>query len=268
MSIGVVWFWDRASEIWDNWRDGYRAAFEVIAKDHKVDWFLDKKLPDKGYDYIHVWDDSNSQALRLVRPLAPKIGLSLTTDPHNFENMRLADVIFAESDPVVEAVRRQGLRVIKAFGTDTDYFYPKDCEKDIEYFYPATFSPWKRQDELSYLGDKITMIGTIQPDGQEIYEKCKASGCKIEVGYFPVEKIRDYYWRTKQILIPAVHGSERTVLEAMSMNIPVQITHIEVNRRADSYIKEQHQSGLTPRDFTIKNYSHEVMAKNLLRGIL
>lgn len=268
MKIAVVWFWDRASEILPNWRDGYRAAFEEIAKEHEVHWFLDKTLPKEGFDYIHVWDDSNSPALSLVRPLAPRIGLSLTTDPSNFVNMRQADVIFAESDPVYEAVRRQGLRCIKAFGTDTNYFTPDpSVKKDIPYFYPATFSPWKRQDELAYLGKDLYLVGTVQPDGREIFKKCQEAGCHIEEGYFPVEKIKEYYDRAQRVIIPAVHGSERTVLEAMSMNVPVKITHVNVNRRADSYVTEQRASGLSPRDFVIANYSHLVMAKNLLRGI-
>jgi glycosyltransferase involved in cell wall biosynthesis len=183
------------------------------------------------------------------------------------DNLRKLDVVFCESTPIYEAVRREGIRVIKAFGTDTDFFCPGEGGvQDIEYFYPATFSPWKRQQDIAHLGEKLLCVGTIQPDGQRIYEHCLNYGVQVEVGYFPVETIRDYYRRTRKMIIPAVHGSERTVLEAMSCGIVPEVTSPE-NARAQSYIKELEASGLSPREFVVKNYSHVKYAEDLLRGM-
>lgn len=271
MKIAVVWWFDKASWVWPNWRDGYRAAWDEIGKEHTVRWFLDKErpAPDEDWDFICLWDDSNSGFFQYFDEYKCKKGISLTTDPYNFENLKKADVVFVESDPIYNTVRANGLRAVKAFGTDTDYFSPENVEKDIPYFYPATFSPWKRQSDLAYLGEKLYLVGTVQPDGQQELETCQKAGCHIEIGYFPVEKIKKYYDRTQQILIPAVHGSERTVLEAMSMNIPVTVTHPEINKRAASYLEQFKASDEpTSRDFVLKNYSHKVMAKNLLRGMV
>src|SRR3990167_10838178 len=116
------------------------------------------------------------------------------------------NIIFAESEPVYNEVRALGLPVIKAFGTDTDFFKPKKVKKTIEYFYPATFSPWKRQRDIAYLGNKLLCVGTKQPDGKLDYQECKKAGVKIEEGYFPVEKILNYYQRAKNVIIPAYHG--------------------------------------------------------------
>ena len=272
--IAIVWFWDKASEIFPNWRDGHRAAIEEIAKDHDVHWFLDKQQPDPtlGWDFVLLWDDSNSPFFTDFHKYECRKGMILTTDPHDFNNLKQLDVVFVESNPIYEAVRSQGIRTIRAMGTDTSFFRPGKRKKDIEYFYPATFSPWKRQQDIAYLGDKLLCVGTIQPDGQEIYDSIVEDGVKTEVGYFPAKHILKYYQRAQKVIIPAVHGSERTVLEAMACNILPEVTNPQ-NQRTQSYIMEYLESkeldpNLTPRQFVLQNYSHKVFANNLLKGIL
>ncbi len=269
--IAFVWYWDRASEIYPNWRDGLRAAIEKIAKEHEVVWFMDKQVPDpkEQWDGIIFWDDSNSEFFNHIKDYNCKIGLCLTTDPHNLDNLRQLDAVYCESSIVFNAVRSQGIRAIKAFGTDTEFFSPDDkVKKDIEYFYPATFSPWKKQSEISSLGKRLLCIGTVQPDGKEELQKCLDNGVKVKEGYFPVEQIRDYYRRAQNVIIPAIHGSERTVLEAMSCGILPEVTST-INIKTRSYIKEFHLAGSkSPRNFVQENYSHKKYAKDLLKGIL
>lgn len=266
MKICFLWFFAQAPDVFDNWRDGLRAAIEIIGKEHKVDWIIGKYFPEDKYDAIIFWDDSNSEFFQRIDQYHGKKALCLTTDPHNFDNLRKLDAVYCESEPIYEAVRQQGIRAIKAFGTDTDYFTPDEGEKNIEYFYPATFSPWKRQADIAYLGDKLTCIGTVQPDGTEELAECLKNGVKVEEGYFPVSKIRDYYRRSQHVIIPAIHGSERTVLEAMSCGIKPEVIN-EHNVRTKSYIKELEESGLSPREFVIQNYSAKKYAEQILKGI-
>jgi hypothetical protein len=269
MKIAFVWYFNKASQVYDKWHDGLRAAIDLIGKKHTVDWYLDKDRPrDDTYDVILFWDDSNSEFFQhLPFYTKAKKGICLTTDPYNMNNLRNLDVVFVESDPIYKMVRSEGIRTIKAFGTDTDFFKPSKVKKDIEYLYPATFSPWKRQRDISHLGDKLTCIGTMQPDGLEDYDRCVETGVNIKLGYFPAEEIRDYYNRASKVIIPAVHGSERTVLESMSMNILPMVTN-PANKRAMSYLKEYENSNCaTPREFVIKNYSAFGYAADLLRGI-
>lgn len=269
LRIAVIWYWDRASEIWPNWRDGYRAAWEEIDKVHQVDWFLDKHLPSPSdnYDFIYLWDDSNSEFFKFIDDYKCRKGMSLTTNPQNYDNLSKLDVVFCESNPVYDLLRPHGIRTIKAFGTDTKFFSPDNTEKDIPYFYPATFSPWKRQKDIAYLSSDLLCVGTVQPDGESELRACKDAKVKVEVGYFPAKKIRDYYRRAKKVIIPAIHGSERTVLEAMSMNIPVEVTDFH-NQKSRSYIQEFEASEFeSTREFILTNYSEKVFAKNLLRGI-
>lgn len=270
MKIAFVWFWPRASEIYPNWRDGLRSALEVISKKHEVTWFMDEKLPDNynEFDFCLFWGDSNLPPLSTLPVGKCRYGLCLSTNPTNANNIRKLDVIFCESQPVLREVRDIGGKGIFAFGTDTDFYKPDpEIPKDIEYFYPATFSPWKRQSEIAYLGSQLLCLGTVQEDGLGEFQACQAAGVQIMQGYFPAEQVRNLYRRSKSVIIPAVHGSERTVLEAMSMNLLPIIKHPE-NVKTASYIREyQLSSSRSPRQFILRNYSHKAYAKELLKGI-
>lgn len=267
--IAIIWWWDKSSEVYKNWRDGVRGAMDIISKEHEVAWYFDKTIPDPGeFDFLLFWSSTNEDYFDFIDNYKEPKGLLLTTNPHNPKNLHKMNVVYCESDPVYQEVRSFGVRAIKAFGTDTDYFKPNEKKrKDIPYFYPATFSPWKRQDELIDLGSDLYLVGTIQPDGLDIYQRCANRGCHIEVGYFPVSKIRNYYQRAQSVPIPAIHGSERTVLEAMSCDIKPVVIH-PTNTKTYSYIKEFEESGLkSPREFVLKNYSHKIYAEQIMKGV-
>lgn len=265
MKICFLWFWDQAPSVYEYWRDGLRGAMEVIAKEHEVEWVLGKKYPGYDNDAILLWDDSNSSFFSKIDGYKGKKGLFLTTDPQNFDNLRKLDVVYCESEPVYQKVRAQGIHAVKAFGTDTDFFTWSEKKKTIPYFYPATFSPWKRQSTIAHLGKDLLCVGTVQPDGIPEFTECKLKGVRVEEGYFPVEKIKGYYQRSQQVIIPAIHGSERTVLEAMACGIRPIVERSNI--KAFSYIEELDKSGLTPREFVVKNYSHIKYAKDILRGL-
>jgi len=267
MNIAFEWEWGRAKEIEPNWRDGLRACLENIEKEHKVDWLL-YEPPKKEYNWIITWCDSNSQFSYFFTPqFKSKRGIFLTTNPTNYHNLRGFDVVFCESSVVLNECRQWGIHAVKAFGTDDNFFVPGELEKDLEYFYPATFSPWKKQSEIAYLGPKLTCIGTIQPDGQTEYDACVNNAVNTEVGYFPPEKIRDYYQRSKGVIIPAAHGSERTVLESMSCNILPEVTNPN-NLKSKTYLEEFARSGAnSPREFIVGNYSGKKYAQDVLKGL-
>lgn|SRR3990167_2030901 len=273
MKICFLWHFIHAPRVFNNWRDGLRAAVEKIGQQRKyqVMWFIGEDVePPKNADFYLLWDDANSPMIRQMSKWLGRKGLCLTSDTAlPPENLRLLDVVYCESSVVFDKVRALGVtRAIKAFGTDDEYFTPdENVVKDIPYFYPATFSPWKRQSVIAHLGKDLTCIGMVQPDGAGELEACKKAGVKIIDDYIPVDDIRHYYRRAQQVVIPAEHGSERTVLESMSMNILPTVN--AGNHRAYSYIQEyENNKGLTPREFVLQNYSAEKYADELLKGIL
>ncbi len=274
MKIDILWFFNRASWVFPNYRDGVRAMSEVLQdRGHDVLWHLglDPKIR-LDTDYILVWDSSNTAVLPLLQDFKCKKGLLLTTDLGlNLEALRAFDVIFAEASSVVDKIRPYGIKVIKAFGTDTRFFNPlynlhsTPHEKIYDALYPATFSPWKRQDIFSAkYGDKGLCIGTIQPDGFDILNKVIENGTNIYIGYMPVEELREYYAKSKLISISGYEGSGRTVLEAMSMGIPVEAA--EDNIKCQDYIRELADSGLPSRKFILDNYSEEIYSDKILKG--
>ena len=271
MSIALVWYWDRASEIMPYWRDGLRAAVDILCQKYSVSYYLDKKVPEPGkHDVILVWGDAQSPFLAQRQQYAnEKIGVFLSAMPVSYDLLKSVSVVYCESQPIYEAVRAQGIHALLAFGTDSSFYNPDDSEKDIEYFYPATFSPWKKQSSIAHIGKELLCIGTVQPDGEGELQACRDGGVQVEIGYFPAEKIRNYYRRAKRVIVPAIHGSERTVLESMSMNIVPDVIEKEINNKAYSYIQEYKLSEyLFPRDFILRRYSAKQYVEQIVKGIL
>ncbi len=267
MKIAVIWHFDKAKEIYPYWRDGLRAALEEIGKDHDVTYFLgdDYKNIDESFDKYLFWGDSNDSAIDSFADKPGVKGLILTTSPHDPQNLKKYNVIFCESMPVYEQVRSHGLRAVHAFGTDTDFFSPDDTEKDIPYFYPATFSPWKCQSAIAHYGQWLYCVGTLQPDGQQELQACLDKGVHVAQGYFKAEYIRDLYRRAREVPIPAIHGSERTILEAMSIDL---FPTVNLENKAYAIIEKFKRTNLvSPREFVLKHYSHRLYAGKIMKGL-
>lgn len=267
MKLAVIWTFSRAKEIFPYWRDGLKAAIEDIGTRHDVEYYLgdDYKNIDENYDAYLIWADSNEQTIDFLLNKQGKKGLILTTSPDNIVNLKKYDIVFCESKPVYEQARMHGVHAVHAFGTDTEFFKPDETEKDISYFYPATFSPWKRQSAIANLGAHLYCVGTVQPDGQEELQACIDNGVHVAIGYFKAEHIRDLYKRTQEVQIPAIHGSERTILEAMSMDLfPI----VNPENKAFAIIEKFKRTQLeSPREFVQRYYSAKEYAEKIERGL-
>lgn len=273
MNIDLIWYFDKADWVFPLYRDGVRGAMEVLEeRGHTVRWHLglNPQIPDDS-DFIILWDSSNSNFIPKLAKYPQRKGIILTTDLGlNLEALRAFNVVFAEAQPVVDAIKPHGIRVIKAFGTDTRFFNPaKDPhhfpDKIYDAMYPSTFSPWKRQNLFAdKWGDRGLCIGTVQPDGWDILRYVVDKKTSVFVGYMPVEQLWEFYMKSKSVDITGYEGSGRTVIEAMSMNIPVSC--LPDNNKCWSYIQEWKASGLSPRGFVLTNYSEDNYADAILRG--
>lgn len=269
MKLAVIWNFNLAKQIYPYWRDGLRAAIEEIGKEHEVDYYLgdDYKNIDENYDSYLFWTDSNDPIIDFFVKKEGRKALILTTNPHNIENLKKYNVVFCESKPVYEECRMHGIHAVHAFGTDTDFFSPsKDyVKRDIPYFYPATFSPWKRQSAIADYGPLLYCVGTVQPDGRQELQACIDKGVHVAEGYFKAECIRDLYRRALEIPIPAIHGSERTILESMSMDLfPI----VNPENKAYAIIEKFKYTNLdSPREFVLKHYSHKLYAEKILHNL-
>lgn len=272
MKISTIWHFNQAKLIWPYFRDGLRSALEIISEDHEVEWVLEDGSPRLDSDFLLFWDDSNSTYVQRFLDYKCRKGLILTTDLGlNIENLHNYDVVFSETKFIADKVRSHGIRSIKAFGTDDSFFnpyYSNRTPQKIRWnaFYPATFSKWKRQDVFSKKHrQRGLLLGTIQPDGWDILKECVGNRTQVMIGYFPVDYIRELYLMSEMVDITGYEGSGRTVLEAMSMDLPVEVSLD--NYKCRSYIRELKASGLTPRKFILKEYSAKCYADNLMKGI-
>lgn len=282
MKIAVVWDWGLASWAKPLAHDGLMAAMDLIAKEHQVDWYLDGQYPEDVYDWILPWGVGSIGFNKTIEKYHARKALLCAGHYQDIENFDKFEAIFVESPLMYKKVRAQGFRTVLAFGTDTDYFKPQKRDKIVDAFYPATFSPWKRQDLFSMaLGPNGLACGTIQPDGIDLYHQCQDNKTYTLAGLLPSKLVAEMYNLAKCCIITSWHGSERTLLEAMSSNCPVVLTKdneltvslaspevILVEPKIEavwSGVQQALKKKVKTRAFVLEKYSHTIYAERLLK---
>lgn len=259
--------------------DGLHAAFREIAKKHTVDWYLGGDLPEDKYDWILPWGVGSLPFNNTIENYKARKALLCAGHPQDTANFEKFEAIFVESPAVYDQVRAKGFRTVLAFGTDTDMFKPMDTPKIFDAFYPATFSPWKRQEIFAQTVKASGMAcGYLQPDGGEQIQACEENKTHTMVGLVPSLLIAQLYNMSRVCLITSWHGSERTALEAMASNIPLIITSDNVLTSSlkapealsvgkadlrDAFL-EMLGAKVNTRDYILDKYSHHHYAKKIL----
>jgi len=281
--LAIVWDWGLAS--WANplvW-DGLKAAMKIIGEKHQVDWYMDGKYPEDKYDWILPWGVGSIPFNETIEKYSCKKALLCAGHPQDTRNFEKFDVIFTESPAVQNEIRAKGFHSVLAFGTDTNFFKPENQPKIVDCFYPATFSTWKRQDLFAVVGNRGLACGTVQPDGIPLLEECKKTGVRVIEGLVPSGMVARMYNMTKCVLITSWHGSERTLLEAMSCNVPVVITKdnlltcslandevIQVEPTPEGVlvgIDQAINKKVNTREYVWNNYSQHIYARKILKEL-
>jgi glycosyltransferase involved in cell wall biosynthesis len=284
MKIAVVWPWEGAKWVRPFMHDGLVAAFDLITKEHQVDWYLCGDTPEDKYDWIMPWGVSSIPFNRDIEKYKAKKALLCAGHPQDRAFLNKFDVVFVETPLMYELTKPYCKKIVLAFGTDTDYFKPRKVKKAIDAFFPATFSPWKRQDLFARaIGKRGIVCGIIQPDGLHEHDACMKSGVYTLAGLMPSYLVSHLYNMARTCVVTSWHGSERTVLEAMASNLPVVLTNdnalacsllpkegIKVDPSPKA-IKKGFEKALTmkvnTREYILKNYSHKIYAKRILEAI-
>lgn len=285
LKIAILHPWDRAKWTEPLMWDGLHGALKVVGEKHQVDWFLQGDLPDDSYDWIIPWGVMSIPFNVTIEKYKGRKAMFCAGHPQDTAYMEKFEAVFVESPKVQEQMSKHHANVILAFGTDTDFFKPTNEEKMFDVFYPATYSPWKRQDLFAYSTDEFRALtgGVIQPDGQELYNLCNQINGYVMGGLIPTNLVAKLYNMTKVVLITGWHGSERTALEAMASNIPLIVVedndlvcslvndeviivepHFVKIKKA---IKESLEKKVNTREYILKNYSHHIYAQKILEVI-
>jgi hypothetical protein len=267
INLGVIV--DLPKEHFPFWKDGFRAALDVLAYDYHWNVYIyniqdSPKLP-VNHDFYLFWGSLNAKQHQ-IRNFAKQGlvfggGVTYSSNLHNF------DIIFAESRVDYLDFKRYGIKTVQAFGTNTNIFKPMDKVKIFDYLYPAAFAKWKRHDKFvdfvkRQYGSKIALaIGYVQPGGweKECHEICEQNGI-LTLPWVPAETLAHIYNASKNVVITADPdgGCQRTVLEAKSCGINVIIESSSLKLKELSKLK---------REDVVTKWSHITYAKKLADGI-
>lgn len=231
------------------WRDGLAAAIKILSQRHEVKfWAQGKKqiLPHPYFpiyvsddivaevrefnpDKIIIWGDTTRPHAREFAPLNKPMALCFAGGHMDGDATNYIDHYFVESEVYKGRFEAQGKSVSTAFGTNTELFKPiPEQQKIFDALFPATFALWKRHNLFAEATRdlKACAVGYIyETHEQECWQVCEKAG-NLVLPHVSAEALRHLYAASKCVVIPSRSdgGSQRTVLEAMAMDIPVIAT--------------------------------------------
>jgi len=253
MRIAFLWDWDIVPEQAMTWKDGLASAVKIISEHHDIRVFAcstrDFILPHEYFD-IHVYQSGDNlvNAIKkfepdviwhwadLTRPHAKPLSelgipmaISFAGGSTDGENLGLFNHFFVESEVYRERFEVLGRSVSTAFGTNTKLFAPDEHQaKTIDVLFPATYADWKRHNLLmdSCVGLKVCTAGWMYHDHEQWCWQYPQSKGALMLPHVSAEVLKYLYASSRVVVVPsrADGGSQRTVLEAMAMNIPVVVT--------------------------------------------
>jgi len=255
LRIAFTWLWQNDPYQLMTWRDGLYAALRELKKRGHVLLVLthgkivgEVELPDftvqirpEGEATLHAVEDFKPDVVLswcdMTRPdsdVGHRLGLKTAAcfaggNPFG-ETLRHFDHIFVESEVYRQRFQAAGISVSTAFGTNTQLFDPghklvKGQQKVFDVCFPATYAQWKRHKKFAEAvrGFKAVACGYMYTDHEtDCWEVCQDAGI-LTLPHVSADTLCHLYAASKCCLITSDSsgGSQRTVLEAMAMNVPV-----------------------------------------------
>lgn len=260
MKIAVVHDWQPDFQQELDWNDGLANAIKILSEKYEVKFFCegtDIVLPHKLFpihavsnipykvqlfnpDVILVWADGTRPNIPALASLGKPIALAFSGGMSPDENMRLFNHIFVESNSYLEDFKKRGYSVSTAFGTNEKLFSPYEQPKAFDVIFPATFALWKNHKLFaeSVKGLRALAVGYIQPEHEsECWKVCEENGVTV-LPHVSAEVLKRLYASSRVCVITSESngGSQRTVLEAMAMNIPLVVSN--ASEKTTEYVKE------------------------------
>lgn len=312
MKIACVWDWPPTFTQVATWQDGLAAALnELRIRGHEVQVFMpakekhdervmdsplheiivsgDVKLAVQFYnpDVILCWADMTRQNALPLAELNIPMAICFSGGDIHGENRDLFDWIFVESGVYADQLDMAGKTNFSiAFGANTDLFTPLEQAKIFDTIFPATFAAWKRHELYAKATSGLSSLAVgymYSEHEQECWQECLRHGVTI-LPHVSAEALRYLYSASKVCVVPSRSdgGSQRTVLEAMAMNIPVVVTdsdkfdfggHIY---RAEPTVESirgyvnallDGQQTVNTRDYILARWSHKIYATELEAGL-
>lgn len=300
MKINFIWDWK--PNFWQSytWKDGLAAALvELRKRGHEVRVYADTDqiIPNELNTIYPLsmidkdWCDVFLHWADMTRPNASVSGMTgkpmaicfaggepITAQTEIFHH------IFVESKVYYDLFKSKGFPVSIAFGTNTDLFKPVKQNKMFDAIFPATFAAWKRHDLFAKAtkGLRACAVGYMYDTHEtECWKVCLENGAMVLPHVSP-EVLHRLYAASRSVLITSRSdgGSQRTVLEALAMNIPCIVTDsdkfdyegtIRVSPEVEdirAVLDNLDVRKIETRSHILNNWSHIQYADNLEKGLL
>ena len=293
--LAFVWDFNVEPMMLAGWDDGLKKALELLAYNYgwEVNVITGDKLPEIRQkilafkpDAILCWGSLDRDSFGGIKeygiPTAICFAGGSTVHPHK-DNF---DIIFVESDVYEDAFKKQGDKVIRAFGTNHYLFQPLNLRKHFKAFFGATYSNWKRFYLFAdAVGERGITSGRILPHEYGNFKYCAEKGV-MTLTDVTCSVMPYLYNQSEFALITAQMGGQRNVLEAMACNvIPIVMSD---NPTTCEYVKESGFGVIVDpdvdklkealektygfkenmgRDYVMSKWSADIYAKNLKEGI-
>ncbi len=185
-------------------------------------------------DVILHWADATRPHAEPLKELGKPMALAFAGGNPFGPTWHLFDHIFVESQSYKMQYENRGFgaQVSTAFGTNTRLFDPahpmaKGQAKIFDACFPATYCDWKRHKLFAdaVRGMSVVTAGYMYPDHETYcWEAAQGAGA-LALPHVSAETLRAIYAASKSCVITShwTGGSQRTVLEAMAMNLPMVV---------------------------------------------
>lgn len=313
MRIAFVHDWDVNYQQELDWQDGLAAALaELEKRGHTVKRYvcgpqlstiqnplgeiyttpdMMMSVAECEPDVILHWADMTRQSATPLAELGIPMAICFAGGEVESYNTALFDHIFVESEVYKEKLNAADYNNVSiAFGTNTDLFTPIEQNKQFDTIFPATFAQWKRHDLYAHatMGLRSLAVGYIYHEHeQECWQECLKLGTTI-LPHVSAQVLHYLYAASRVCVIPSLSsgGSQRTVLEAMAMNLPLVITDSDkydyahasggvfvaeptvesIRGHIDALLDGEHE--VNTRDFVLENWSHITYADAIEKELL
>lgn len=295
--IAFIWDFPVSAVDFHAWNDGLSMALRIMAHDHDVEVLpIATQDTKRIYDFIELhdpdlilcWGSLDRPSFGAIRQFDKPTALCFAGGRLDHGNRNNFDTIFVENQEYFDEFKKMGTNVRRAFGVNETLFLPTiNLYKHFKAIYPAAFIGWKRHEIYAEAVGELGLAVGALPDGvsRESLDVCFQYGVMV-IPQVPYEVLPFMIAQCEAVVIPAQAGSQRTVLEAMSMNKPVIVASdntknceyirasgvglmaeptVEGIRQA---LKELDKSNADKgREFVQKNYTAQIYADDLWSGI-
>lgn len=195
---------------------------------------MKKRVEEFNPDVVLFWSDMTRPNIPVLKELGKPMAVAFAGGQPFGPYWSLFDHIFTESESYKMQYENRGFGhiVSTAFGTNTKLFDPshaqvKNQAKIFDVCFPATYCDWKRHRLFAdaVKGHSAVCAGFKYEDHETYcWEAADAAGA-LSLPHVSAETLRQIYAASKTCVVTShwTGGSQRTVLEAMAMNVPLVV---------------------------------------------